>query len=66
MQTIIEQIWGASFNDEEKQWIDNKFDAFLHPLHKQMCLDDPQLCLSLSIYMALSAHSSEASYTTGA
>ena len=63
IQTIIEQIQGASFNDKEKQWTDDEFDAFLHPLHEQICLDDPQLCLSLLIYMALSAHSSEASYT---
>ena len=63
MQTIIEQIQGASFNDEEKQWSDDEFDTFLHPRHEQFCLDDPQLRLSFSTYMALSAHSSEATYT---
>jgi hypothetical protein len=62
MQNIIEQIRGASFSDEEKQWSDVEFDAFLHPLHEQFCLDDPQLRLSLSIYISLSAHSSEATY----
>jgi len=62
-QTIIEQIRGASFSDEEKQWGSDEFDAFLHPPHEQFCVDDPQLQLSLSIYMALSAHSSEAMYT---
>jgi hypothetical protein len=62
MQTIIEQIQGASFGEEERQWSDDEFDAFLHPLREQLCIDDPQLRLSLSIYMALSAHSSEATY----
>ena len=62
MQTIIEHIQGASLSNEEKQWSNDEFDAFLHPLHEQFCLDDPQLRLSLSIYMSLSAHSSEATY----
>ncbi|KAF8487271.1 hypothetical protein DFH94DRAFT_621774 [Russula ochroleuca] len=63
MQTIIRQIQDASFSDEEKQWSGDEFDTFLHPLHEQFCLDDAQFRLSLSIYMALSAHSSEATYT---
>jgi hypothetical protein len=28
---VIEQIQGASWSDEEKQWSDDEFDAFLHP-----------------------------------
>ena len=63
MQTIIEQIQDASFNNEEKQCSDDEFDTFLHPRHEQFCLDDLQLCLSLLTYMALSVHSSEATYT---
>ena len=62
MQTIIEQIQSASFSNEKRQWSDSEFDAFLHPLHEQFCLDDPQLHLSLSTYLAISAHSSEATY----
>ena len=63
MQTIIEQIQGASFSDEEKQWSTDEFEAFLHPLHEQFSLDhDPQLRLPLSIYMSLLSHSSEATY----
>lgn len=64
MQKLIEQIQGASFSNEEKQWSDDKFDTFLHPPHEQFCLDDLQLRLSLLIYMSLSAHSSEATYNT--
>ena len=62
MQIIIEQIQGASFSDEETQWSEDEFEAFLHPPHEQFCLDDLQLRLSLSIYISLSSHSSEATY----
>jgi hypothetical protein len=61
-QRIIEQIQGASFDDEEHQWSADEFISFLHPPNEQFCVDDPQLRLSLSIYVSLSAHSSEATY----
>ena len=57
---MIEQIQGATFSDEEKQWSEEEFYTFLHPVHEQFCLEDPQLRLSLSIYISLSSHSSEA------
>jgi hypothetical protein len=62
MQRIIEEIQGVSFGDEEKQWNGDEFEYFLHPPHEQFCLGDPQLRLSLSIYVLLSARSSEATY----
>lgn len=61
-QKMIEQIQGASFSEEENQWSTDEFESFLHPPNKQFYVDDPQLCLSLSIYTSLSAHSSEATY----
>ena len=64
MQTMIEQIQGATFSDEEKQWSEEEFYTFLHPVHEQFCLEDPQLRLSLSIYISLSSHSSEATYNS--
>jgi hypothetical protein len=62
MQKMIEQIRNASFNDEEDQWSSADFDSFIHPPHEQFRLDDPQLRLSMSTYLSLSAHSSEATY----
>ncbi len=61
-QRIVELIQAASFSDKEKQWSVDEFDLFLHPPHEQFCLDDPQLHLSLKVYISLSAHSSEVTY----
>ena len=61
-QQMIEQIRNASFSDEEDQWNPADFESFLHPPHEQFNLVDPQLHLSLSIYLSLSAHSSEATF----
>lgn len=62
VQQMIEQIKNASFSDEEDQWSSTDFESFIHPPHEQFRLDDPQLHLSVSIYISLSAHSSEATY----
>jgi hypothetical protein len=62
IQKVIEQVQSASFIEEEKQWSSNDFDTFLHPPNEQFRIDDPQLRLSLSIYISLSAHSSKATY----
>jgi len=61
MQAIIKHLQNASFNKEE-QWSADEFNTFLHPPHIQFCIDDPQLHLSLSTYISLSAHSSEEAY----
>jgi len=62
MESNISQIWDYSFEHEKSQWTKDKLGSFLDPLHELWSLDDPQLCLSLQIYLSLSARSSEATY----
>ena len=62
MESLILQIRDYSFEHEKGQWTEDKLGSFLDPLHELWNLDDPQLCLSLRIYLSLTAHSSEATY----
>jgi hypothetical protein len=62
MESTISQIREYSFSHEKSQWNEDEFDAFLNPPQELWNLDDPQLRLSLRIYLSLSAHSSEATY----
>lgn len=61
-QDTIEQIRSYSFEHEQMQWTKDEFDTFCNPPQDTWALDDPDFKLSLRIYMALSAHSSEATY----
>lgn len=62
MESTISQIQDYSFSVKKSQWSEDEFNAFLTPLQELWNLDDPQLCLSLWIYLTLSTHSSEATY----
>jgi len=61
-QSAISQIWDYSFNHEKSQWSEDELDLFFNPLQETWNLDDPQLWLSLKIYLSLSAHSSKLTY----
>jgi len=62
MESNISQIWDYSFEHEKSQWTKDELGSFLDPPHELWSLDDPQLRLSLQIYLSLSARSSEATY----
>jgi len=62
MESLISQIQDYSFEHEKGQWTEDKLGSFLDPLHELWNLDDPQLRLSLQIYLSLTAHSSEVTY----
>jgi len=62
MESLISQIWDYSFEHEKGQWTEDKLGSFLDPPHELWNLDDPQLHLSLWIYLSLTAHSSEVTY----
>ena len=62
MESNISQIRDYSFEHKKSQWTEDKLGSFLDPLHELSSLDNPQLCLSLRIYLSLSACSSEATY----
>jgi len=62
MESNISQIWDYSFEHKKSQWTEDELGSFLDPPHELWSLDDPQLHLSLQIYLSLSARSSEATY----
>ena len=62
IQSTISQIRDYSFDHEKIQWTEDEFDSFLNPPQELSSLEDPQLRLSVQIYLSLSAHSSEATY----